>query len=182
MTTVAEDIRERGIEPSCGAHPPEQDPPLSSDELRARRLAEVLLLSVIRAPQGEPAQRAATAMEHALDPATTEAVCAFLGHPRACPHGNPIPTGECCRTLTRPTAPLVEPLSRLPAGADADVVYLVARDPRRLTRLSSLGLTAGARIHILQTAPATVVRVGHTSIAFESVLADEMYVRRVPAR
>jgi len=64
----------------------------------------------------------------------------------------------------------------------SDVVYLVARDPRRLTRLSSLGLTAGARLHVLQTAPATVVRVGHTTIAFESVLAGEMYVRRVPAR
>ena len=29
-------------------------------------------------------------------PEATDRICAFLGHPRACPHGAPIPPGACC--------------------------------------------------------------------------------------
>jgi DtxR family Mn-dependent transcriptional regulator len=148
------------------------------DVLRRCRLAEVLLLSVIHAPDGPPAHRAACAFERVLDPAITEAICTFLGHPRACPHGEAIPSGPCCRALSRPSRPLVEPLSRLSPGCDADVVFLVAADPKRITRLAALGLAPGARVHVLQTAPAAVVRIGHTTVAFENALADDIYVRR----
>jgi Mn-dependent DtxR family transcriptional regulator len=34
--------------------------------------------------------------EHILSPEATERICTFLGHPRTCPHGSPIPAGECC--------------------------------------------------------------------------------------
>jgi len=34
--------------------------------------------------------------EHILSPEATDRICAFLGHPRACPHGAPIPPGACC--------------------------------------------------------------------------------------
>jgi DtxR family Mn-dependent transcriptional regulator len=34
--------------------------------------------------------------EHILSPEATERICSFLGHPRTCPHGSPIPAGECC--------------------------------------------------------------------------------------
>ncbi|HMC30259.1 MAG TPA: iron dependent repressor, metal binding and dimerization domain protein, partial [Candidatus Angelobacter sp.] len=26
----------------------------------------------------------------------TDRICTFLGHPRTCPHGSPIPAGPCC--------------------------------------------------------------------------------------
>jgi DtxR family transcriptional regulator, Mn-dependent transcriptional regulator len=149
-----------------------------ADVLRRCRLAEVLFLSVLQAPDGPPVRRAACAFERALDPAITEAICSFLGHPRACPHGEPIPPGTCCRALSRPSRPLVEPLSRLAPGCDADVVFVVAADPRRIARLAALGLAPGARVHVLQTAPAAVVRIGHTTVAFENATADDIYVRR----
>lgn len=152
--------------------------PGDPDVVRRCRLAEVLFLSVIHAPDGPPAQRAACAFEQVLDPSITEAICTFLGHPRACPHGEPIPPGPCCRALSRPSHPLVEPLSRLSPGCDADVVFVVAADPRRISRLAALGLAPGARVHVLQTAPAAVVRIGHTTVAFENALADDIYVRR----
>jgi len=34
--------------------------------------------------------------EHILSQEATERICSFLGHPRTCPHGSPIPAGECC--------------------------------------------------------------------------------------
>lgn len=145
---------------------------------RRHRLAEVLFLSVVHAPDGAPVRRAACAFEQALDPAATEAVCTFLGHPRSCPHGKPIEPGDCCRAASRPTHPLVEPLARLAPGCDADVVYLVAADARRIARLAALGIAPGARLHLMQTAPAVVVRVAETTLAFETALAEDIYVRR----
>jgi DtxR family Mn-dependent transcriptional regulator len=149
--------------------------------VRRHRLAEVLFLSVVHAPDGAPVRRAACAVEQALDPEATEAVCTFLGHPRSCPHGQPIEPGDCCRSAMRPHLPLVEPLARLAPGCDADVVYMVAPDPRRIARLASLGVAPGARLHLVQTAPAVVVRVAETTLAFETTLAEDIYVRR-PAR
>lgn len=146
--------------------------------LRRRRLAEVLFLSVVHAPDGAPVRRAACAVEQSLDPAATDAVCTFLGHPRSCPHGRPIEPGACCRAASRPSHPLVEPLARVAPGCDADVVYVVASDPRRIARLAALGVVPGARLHLLQRAPAVVVRVGETTLAFESALAADVYVRR----
>ncbi|MET0551497.1 MAG: metal-dependent transcriptional regulator [Vicinamibacteria bacterium] len=146
--------------------------------VRRHRLAEVLFLSVVHAPDGAPVRRASCALEQALDPAATDAVCTFLGHPRSCPHGRPIEPGDCCRASSRPSQPLVEPLSRLTPGCDADVVYLVASDPRRIARLAALGVAPGARLHLMQKAPAVVVRVAETTLAFETALAEDIYIRR----
>ena len=65
------------------------------DLIRRRRLAEVLLSSALRLPDRE-AEQTACLMEHVIDPAVANSICAFLGHPRRCPHGRPIPTGDCC--------------------------------------------------------------------------------------
>ena len=34
--------------------------------------------------------------EHIISPELDERICSFLGHPKTCPHGNPIPPGDCC--------------------------------------------------------------------------------------
>ena len=65
------------------------------DLVRRRRLAEVLFSSAMRMPEPE-VELAACRMEHVIDPEVTSSICAFLGHPRTCPHGKPIPTGDCC--------------------------------------------------------------------------------------
>lgn len=152
---------------------------LAARQVRRHRLAEVLLTSVIHAPDEAAVDRTACVMEHVLDPATTDAVCTFLGHPRLCPHGKAIPSGECCRSLARPDAPLLEPLSRLSPGTDACVVYMVPGDSHRLVRFASLGLAPGARVHVHQRSPTMVLRIGQTTLAFERALAHEIYVRRV---
>ena len=65
------------------------------DLVRRRRLAEVLFSSAMRLPENAM-EEAACRMEHIIDPEVTDSICSFLGHPRKCPHGRPIPTGDCC--------------------------------------------------------------------------------------
>ncbi len=65
------------------------------DLVRRRRLAEVLFSSALRVPD-ERVEYTACRMEHIIDPEVTDSICAFLGHPRQCPHGKPIPFGDCC--------------------------------------------------------------------------------------
>jgi len=65
------------------------------DLVRRRRLAEVLFSSAMHLPDPE-VEMAACRMEHIINPEVTNSICSFLGHPRACPHGRPIPNGNCC--------------------------------------------------------------------------------------
>ena len=65
------------------------------DLVRRRRLAEVLFTSAMHLPEPE-VEMAACRMEHIIDPEVTDSICSFLGHPRRCPHGKSIPTGDCC--------------------------------------------------------------------------------------
>jgi hypothetical protein len=48
-------------------------------------------------------------------------------------------------------------------------------------KLAGLGLVPGAVVHLQQKTPATVLRIGETTIAFDPAIASEIYVRRVEA-
>ena len=65
------------------------------DLVRRRRLAEVLFTSAMHLSEPE-VENVACRMEHIIDPEVTASICSFLGHPRKCPHGRPIPSGNCC--------------------------------------------------------------------------------------
>ena len=65
------------------------------DLVRRRRLAEVLFSSALHVPDPK-VEATACRMEHIIDPEVANSICSFLGHPRSCPHGRPIPQGNCC--------------------------------------------------------------------------------------
>jgi putative ABC transport system ATP-binding protein len=65
------------------------------DLVRRRRLAEVLFSSALNVPDPQ-IEATACRMEHIIDPEVANSICSFLGHPRTCPHGRPIPQGNCC--------------------------------------------------------------------------------------
>ena len=65
------------------------------DLVRRRRLAEVLFSSALHVPDPN-VEATACRMEHIIDPEVENSICSFLGHPRNCPHGRPIPQGNCC--------------------------------------------------------------------------------------
>jgi putative ABC transport system ATP-binding protein len=64
--------------------------------IRRHRLAERLFMDVLALRDEGSIEKNACTLEHILSPEVTDRICAFLGHPRTCPHGSPIPPGECC--------------------------------------------------------------------------------------
>jgi putative ABC transport system ATP-binding protein len=68
----------------------------AADVIRRHRLAERLFTETLRIDNESEIEQQACKFEHILSPEATEKICAFLGHPRTCPHGSPIPAGECC--------------------------------------------------------------------------------------
>ncbi len=68
----------------------------ASDIIRRHRLAELLFSDTLELHDEAQVQAQACKFEHILSPEATARICSFLGHPRACPHGSPIPLGECC--------------------------------------------------------------------------------------
>ena len=96
-TALIEHIERRGLVTRNGGTPrftPE-------GETRARllvrrhRLAETLFTERFGMDHSRVEEEACY-FEHRLSPEMTDAICAFLGHPRRCPHGHDIPSGGCC--------------------------------------------------------------------------------------
>lgn len=152
---------------------------LAELQVRRHRLGETLFTTVLEVRDDRAVNRTACVMEHVLGDGMTDSICAFLGHPRFCPHGKPIPAGPCCHSLTRSIEPLVQPLDRLGVGERGRIVYIVPRERERLVKLSTLGIVPGVTIALLQRSPAAVLRVGQTTLAVDPAIASEIYVKRV---
>src|SRR5262249_22708533 len=78
-----------------GPQVPPRGPPPAARPWGRRRLAECLFSTALHVTDPK-AEAAACRMEHILDPEVADSICAFLGHPLACPHGRSIPRGRCC--------------------------------------------------------------------------------------
>ena len=65
------------------------------DIVRRHRLAERLFTDTFAIADSE-ARSQACKFEHIISPELDQKICTFLGHPKTCPHGNPIPPGDCC--------------------------------------------------------------------------------------
>jgi putative ABC transport system ATP-binding protein len=68
----------------------------AADIIRRHRLAERLFTDSLALDSETEIEQQACKFEHILSPEATDKICAFLGHPRTCPHGAPIPRGVCC--------------------------------------------------------------------------------------
>jgi putative ABC transport system ATP-binding protein len=67
------------------------------DVVRRHRLAERLFTDTFAIDEAEVHQQACR-FEHIITPELDQRICSFLGHPKTCPHGNPIPPGVCCNS------------------------------------------------------------------------------------
>lgn len=68
----------------------------AEDVIRRHRLAERLFVQTFQVQNEKEVEEQACKFEHILSPQVTDSICSFLGHPRTCPHGSPIPAGPCC--------------------------------------------------------------------------------------
>jgi putative ABC transport system ATP-binding protein len=68
----------------------------AADIIRRHRLAERLFTDSLAMDSETEIEQQACKFEHILSPEATDKICAFLGHPKTCPHGAAIPPGPCC--------------------------------------------------------------------------------------
>jgi len=68
----------------------------AADIIRRHRLAERLFTDSLALESESEIEQQACKFEHILSPEATDKICTFLGHPKTCPHGAPIPPGGCC--------------------------------------------------------------------------------------
>ncbi len=145
--------------------------------IRRHRLAEQLFTEVFELTVNS-VEADACKMEHILSEELTESVCTFLGHPPKCPHGKPIPRGECCKKYKIEIEPMVVRLIDFEVGLKGRIVFIVSAETSRLNRLSSMGITAGSVIKLLQKKPSIVIQVEETAIAIDPDIAKEIYVKK----
>jgi len=71
----------------------EEGKKVGASMMRNSRLLEVLMESALKVKIDE---EMVCGIEHHMNIQFTDALCTMLKHPRKCPHGHDIPTGECC--------------------------------------------------------------------------------------
>lgn len=145
--------------------------------IRRHRLAERLMMDVLNI-RGENAEDKACQFEHLLNEGVDTKICTMLNHPTTCPHGKPIPPGDCCETARRSGDMGVVPLTELKSGDEGEIAYLQSGDDKKMQKLMALGVLPGNRITLTQTFPAYIFRVGFSEFAIDSSMAKEIIVRK----
>lgn len=144
--------------------------------VRANRLAARLLHDLLELPP-DIIGGLACRLEHAISPELADSLCTLLGHPPTAPTGHPIPRGRCCEALSQGVGPMVRPLPELDLGACGRITFIHPRFTERLDHLSSLGIVPGTDIRLSQHHPSIVVEVGATTLALDSAVARDIYVK-----
>lgn len=176
---VLDDLRAAGLIDATGdeIHLTREGEERARGIIRRHRLAEVLLANLFDLDHSQ-VEASACKFEHILNHAVTESVCTFLGHPPVCPHGKPIPRGECCDRIRTAIQPLVMRLSDAGLGDPVRIVFITPKSRRRMEKLSALGIVPGSRIRLLQRNPSFVLEIGETTIAVDRDITDEIFVKR----
>lgn len=144
--------------------------------VRRHRLAEKLLQDVL-AVSPSHIEADACRFEHVLQDEVDEKVCILLGHPKHCPHGKPIPRGQCCRKAQADLLREVRPLCDAKPESEGTVAYLATKDDRQVQKLIAMGVLPGANIKVIRQFPSYVFQVGYSQFAVDRPLAEVIYAR-----
>ncbi|MBF0541078.1 MAG: metal-dependent transcriptional regulator [Nitrospirae bacterium] len=140
--------------------------------VRAHRLAERLLYDVM----GKNIEEGACEFEHMVTAELVDSICILLGHPKECPHGLPIPEGECCKSAKSVVNSLVTHMSELEVGQTAKIAYLNCRDDQQLHKMNSLQLRPGIYVKVHQRYPSFVIECEGANIALDNDVAYSICV------
>ena len=144
--------------------------------VRRHRLAERLLADVLNTKE-KYIHSSACDFEHILYHGIDENVCILLGHPRTCPHGRPIPEGECCIKAKEELEHVVASLSALKNGQNGKIAYFNMREEEKMQKMLAMGVLPGIPVKLVQSYPSYVFDLNHTRYAVDREIADSIYVR-----
>lgn len=118
----------------------------------------------------------ACSLEHATAPDVTEALSVFLGSPKICPHGNPIPTADG----SFKSLPGI-PLSEASIGKAAIILAIHATSTDALEHIHKLNCLPGREITVLDVAPMQgpfMLQVEGKEVALGRQLAELVLVKQ----
>jgi len=157
-------LTEKGSEVACNV-------------LRRQRLWECFLYQHLNIEWARLYELACS-LEHATAPEVTEALAVFLGDPKTCPRGNPIPAADGSFT---PLDGIL--LSEAAVGETVRVLAVNATATDVLLYLQERGILPGSELTIVEAAPLQgplTLRVGEKEIALGLSLAEFVIVRSNP--
>src|SRR5512143_1742149 len=115
--------------------------------LRRQRLWECFLYQHLHIEWAKLYELACS-LEHATAPEVTEALSIFLGDPKFCPRGNPIPAAD--GSLTPLNGIL---LREVPIGATVRVLAVNATETETLKYLQARNVLPGTELTVIEAAP-----------------------------
>lgn len=145
--------------------------------VRRHRLAERLMMDILDM-KGAPGDERACEFEHLLHHGVDTKICTLLNHPTTCPHGRPIPPGECCEAARVSGVIGVAPLTEIKAGEAGEIAYLSTSDPKKMQKLMNMGVLPGNRLELSRSYPSYIFRVGNSEFAVDEDLAREIFIRK----
>ena len=145
--------------------------------VRRPRLAERLMMDVLDL-KGITGDERACEFEHLLRLGVDTKLCTLLNHPTNCPHGKPIPPGECCEAAKARGETGVVALTELKAGESGEIAYLSTADSKKIQKLMSMGVLPGNNLRLSRTYPTFIFKVGNSEFAVDDDLAREIFVRK----
>jgi DtxR family Mn-dependent transcriptional regulator len=178
ITNTIENLERKGLvihEPYKGVKLTGNGQKIASSILRRHRLAERLLTDFLHLDWSE-VHDPACKLEHALSPEILKPLEKALGHPKRCPHGNPIPT-KCGGIIEEETVAL----SELDAKTGGVIVKITEEKAETLKQLTELKLTPGERVEVEDktvSSGSLTVRVGNKCSTIDHNVASIIYVKK----
>jgi len=176
VTNTIENLKKKGLvthKPYKGVKLTANGRKIASSVLRRHRLAERLLTDILHLDWSE-VHDPACKLEHALSPEILKPLEKALGHPKKCPHGNPIPT-SCGGIFEEETMVL----SELGVNVSGVIVKITEEKTETLKQLASLNLVPGKLVHVANEVPSgflTIIVEGE-SCTVDHDLASVIYVK-----
>ena len=144
--------------------------------IRKHRLSERLLTDLLNV-EWEKVHEAACKLEHSISDEIAKKIEKALGHPKTCPHGNPIPT-ECGGIIEEKC----EPLSELSPGEKGVIAKITDERTELLEYLNSIGVRPNKIVEIIEKAPfggPIVIRIEEKDHALSQEIASLIEIKKI---
>jgi DtxR family Mn-dependent transcriptional regulator len=147
---------------------------VAGNVMRRQRLWECFLYDHLKI-EWSRLYELACSLEHATAPEVTEALAIFLGDPKTCPRGNPIPAADGSFTPLNGI-----PLSKAAIGESLQVLAVKATATDVLKYLCERGILPGCKLTVVEAAPLQgplTLRLAGKEIALGLSLAEFVIVK-----
>ena len=179
VTNTVERLEKESLivhEPYRGVKLTEKGLRLALRVVRNHRLSECLLMDVLDV-EWDKVHDAACQLEHGISDEIAKKIEKALGHPKTCPHGNPIPT-ECGGIIEGN----FQPLSKFNVQEKGIIVKITDENPDLLQYLGTLGIKPETYFEVVEKAPfdgPVTVRVDGKVHALSREIAAIIKVRKI---